>query len=123
MSAKTFFGPIPHFLYFIVIESQIISQDCLSQLINSHNITTHTLIDRDLNLEDRTHNNMYKVQNELLQQETNQGLIDIRTNELNYFTGFFSSYGSQAATLGGLMLSASTNFSLLEAEETYHRAW
>ena len=65
---------------------------------------------------------MYKVQNELLQQEANQQVIGIRQAELSYFTGFFSSYGSQAAVLTGLALSACTNFSLL-AEDNPHRLW
>lgn len=52
---------------------------------------------------------MYQAQTIALQQTANQQLVDIRQSELDYFTGFFSNFGTQAALLGGFVLSSYTN--------------
>ena len=45
---------------------------------------------------------MQKANQQALLQSTNVGLLAIRQIELNYYAGFYTVFGSQAAILGGL---------------------
>lgn len=51
---------------------------------------------------------MLHAQQRALLQQTNQGIIDIRNFELNYYTNFYATFGGQAALIGGFVYSAVT---------------
>lgn len=49
---------------------------------------------------------MQKAEQEVLLQTTNQDVLNIRQQELNYFTTFFNSFSLQAALLAGFVLNS-----------------
>lgn len=51
---------------------------------------------------------MNKANQEALLHATNIGLIDIRQSEINYYTHLYSSFGTQAALIGGFTYSVFT---------------
>ena len=66
---------------------------------------------------------MYSVQNQAFFQGANQQLVSIRDTELNYFTNFFSNFGTQAALIGGFVLSSYTNINALTSDYQDTRDW
>lgn len=51
---------------------------------------------------------MLKAQQSALAQQTNQGLLGIRSNEIGYYTSFAGTFGGQAAIIGGFAYAALT---------------
>ena len=51
---------------------------------------------------------MYRAQQAALLQQTNQLMVNIRQAELNYYTSFYYTFGSQAAFIGGFAYTAFT---------------
>jgi hypothetical protein len=49
---------------------------------------------------------MQKAEQEVLLQNTNQDVLFIRQQELNYFSSFFNSFSLQAALLAGFVLNS-----------------
>ena len=51
---------------------------------------------------------MLHAQQRALLQQTNQGIINIRNYELEYYTTFYGTFGGQSALIGGFVYSAVT---------------
>jgi hypothetical protein len=62
---------------------------------------------------------MLQAQQSVLLQNTNQAVLAIRQAEISFYTSFFTSFGAQAAIMGGFTYSALTQISFQAYDVEY----